>query len=248
MSTLSRTTSSTADVNGQRYYALSKRLVDVVLSAVSLIALSPLFALIAFLIKMDSPGPILFVQTRIGKNGRPFRIWKFRTMQHGLDDSCHRAFMRAFVRGEIACTENESSEPATDDGQSHSSTKDLDEGEDLVFKPFEESQVTRVGRILRRTSIDELPQLVNVLMGDMSLVGSRPNVPWEVKEYQDWHRERLVVLPGITGLAQVNGRSAIDFDTIARYDIEYVQKQNLWLDLRILAETVLQVLNRRGAE
>jgi lipopolysaccharide/colanic/teichoic acid biosynthesis glycosyltransferase len=113
--------------------------------------------------------------------------------------------------------------------------------------PFQERQLTRVGRILRKTSLDELPQLFNVIKGDMSLVGPRPNVPWEVEEYRDWHRERLGVLPGITGLAQISGRSGITFDDIVRYDIDYIENQNFVMDLRILWLTVTSVMTGNGA-
>ncbi len=133
--------------------------------------------------------------------------------------------MRAFVNGDI--------------GQKDSSKN--------IYKPFQETQVTRVGRILRKTSLDELPQLFNVLKGDMSLVGPRPNVPWEVEEYRGWHKERLEVLPGITGLAQVQGRSGISFDRIVKYDIEYIEKQNLLMDLKVLGWTVLSVIEGKGA-
>jgi lipopolysaccharide/colanic/teichoic acid biosynthesis glycosyltransferase len=147
-------------------------------------------------------------------------------MSHGLDDSAHRAFMQAFVRGEV-------------DGASTAAPTG-------VFKPFAPSEVTRIGAILRKTSLDELPQLANVLLGQMSLVGPRPNVPWEVEAYHAWHRERLNVLPGLTGLAQVNGRSAIDFDTIARHDVQYVRSVSLALDLRILLKTVWLVIAGKG--
>ena len=178
------------------------------------------------LVKLDSPGPALFVQKRVGKDGRPFRLCKFRTMSHGLDNSAHHTFMQAFVRGDGGSTSTASST--------------------TVFKPFAKSEVTRIGSILRKTSLDELPQIANVLMGSMSLVGPRPNVPWEVEAYQAWHRERLNVLPGITGLAQVNGRSRIEFDTIARYDVDYVRHVSLALDVRILLKTVLIVIGGRG--
>jgi lipopolysaccharide/colanic/teichoic acid biosynthesis glycosyltransferase len=181
--------------------------------------------LLNLLVILDSPGPAMFVQDRIGKGGRRFRMYKFRTMTWDLDDSAHRAFMRAFVNGEI--------------GQAAS--------EKVVFKPFRESQVTRVGRILRKTSLDELPQLINVLKGEMSLVGPRPNVPWEVDAYKEWHRERLNASPGITGLAQVNGRSCISFDRIVEYDIEYIENQSLRMDLQILWLTVRSVIRADGA-
>ena len=116
-----------------------------------------------------------------------------------------------------------------------------------IYKPFSESQVTRVGRILRKTSLDELPQLINVLKGDMSLVGPRPNVPYEVEAYKEWHKERLSALPGITGLAQVSGRSALDFDQICRYDIEYARRISLRIDISVLIATVTSVFKCNGA-
>jgi lipopolysaccharide/colanic/teichoic acid biosynthesis glycosyltransferase len=212
-------------LKSRRQYQTVKRVLDVTLSLVASVFLLPIMAAIALLIKLDSPGPVLFIQARAGRGGRPFRMFKFRTMWHNVDRSYHEAFLRAFVKGEIE----------------HNGT------EREIFKPFVESQVTRVGRILRKTSLDELPQLLNILRGEMSLVGPRPNVMWEVEEYESWHRERLVVLPGITGWAQVNGRSSIDFDSIVQYDIEYVRNQSLWLDLRVLWQTAWSILSGRGA-
>jgi lipopolysaccharide/colanic/teichoic acid biosynthesis glycosyltransferase len=232
-------------------YLFWKRVLDLVISLVALIVLFPLLLFIALLIKLDSPGPILFIQKRIGKAGCPIQIIKFRTLKQELDDANHRARMRAFVRGAAGHTQQETEalpKGNTDpDSQPQSSTETPLQSRKRIFKPFRPSQVTRVGRILRKTSLDELPQLLNVLAGNMSLVGPRPNVPWEVQEYQDWHRERLTVLPGITGLAQVNGRSAIDFDTIVKYDIEYIRNRNLWLDLKIMVRTIFQVLGGYGA-
>jgi lipopolysaccharide/colanic/teichoic acid biosynthesis glycosyltransferase len=181
--------------------------------------------MIAVAIWLDSPGPVFFTQERVGKGRTPFRIIKFRTMYHNIDKEAHRLFMKEYINGRIT-------QPV---------------GEKEVFKPFQANQVTRVGHILRKTSLDELPQLINVLKGEMSLVGPRPNVPWEVDEYQGWHIERLEVLPGITGLAQVKGRSNIMFNTIVHYDIEYIKKQSLALDLKILWWTVASVLFSKGA-
>ena len=147
-------------------------------------------------------------------------------MHYNIDDSSHRVFMKKYVNGQIA----------------------NNNGSHRVFKPFKSNQITRIGRILRKTSLDELPQVINVLKGDMSLVGPRPNVPWEVEAYHGWHIERLEVLPGITGLAQVRGRSGITFDQIVRYDIEYIEKQGLKLDLQILWWTFTSVLFGSGAE
>ncbi len=183
-----------------------------------------LFLLIAFAIRLNSRGPVLFIQERIGKGGRAFKMIKFRTMQHNVDRDSHRVFMKAFVNGQAET-----------------------EGENAVFKPFQKSHITGVGRILRKTSLDELPQLINVCKGEMSLVGPRPNVPWEVEEYQSIHQERLEVLPGITGLAQVRGRSGISFDRIVEYDIEYIENQSLGMDVKVLWWTVASVLFGKGA-
>ena len=206
-------------------YRRVKRILDIILCLLVLPFALPLMALISLLVILDSPGPAMFVQERVGRGGRRFRIYKFRTMMWNLDDSAHRAFMRAFVNGEI----------------------DQVESEKVVFKPFRESQVTRTGRLLRKTSLDELPQILNVLKGEMSLIGPRPNVSWEVEAYKEWHRERLNALPGITGLAQVNGRSCISFDRIVEYDIEYIENQSLRMDLQILWLTVRSVIRADGA-
>ncbi len=204
------------------YYQNVKRVLEIILCLLLSPLLFVLFLIIAVAIRLNSPGPIFFVQERIGKGGRKFKMIKFRTMYHDLDTGAHRAFMKAFVNGQI-------------------------EGDNKVFKPFEKSHVTVVGRILRKTSLDELPQLINVFKREMCLVGPRPNVPWEVEEYRAVHQERLEVLPGITGLAQVRGRSGITFDEIVRYDIEYIEKQSLKLDLQILWWTVASVLFGKGA-
>ena len=209
-------------ING---YRIVKRAMDLIIILLALPMVLPLMALCALAIRLDSPGPVFFVQERVGKGGRRFRIYKFRTMHHNLDNTDHKTFMRAYVNGEI--------------GQNGT--------DKAIFKPFYESQVTRVGRVLRKTSLDEVPQLFNILKGEMSLVGPRPNVTWEVEAYKDWHYERLEALPGITGLAQVNGRSGINFDTIVKYDIDYIRRQSLGLDLQILGNTVLSIISGRGA-
>jgi lipopolysaccharide/colanic/teichoic acid biosynthesis glycosyltransferase len=212
------------------YEQIGKRILDVFCATLALALLWPVLLLIAVLIRLDSRGPAVFVQKRIGKNGRPFYIYKFRTMSDNVDETAHKKFMQAYIAGAVhgeQCAHNGSS--------------------DVVYKPFHEAQVTRVGRILRKTSLDELPQLFNILRGEMSLVGPRPNVPYEVEAYKEWHMERLSVLPGITGLAQVNGRSALDFDSISRYDIEYARKMCLGLDVKIMLATVGSVLKGNGA-
>jgi lipopolysaccharide/colanic/teichoic acid biosynthesis glycosyltransferase len=209
----------------QKQYHTLKRILDFTTALFALVCLSPMMVLIAVLIKLDSPGPAWFIQVRIGKDGRPFRMFKYRSLRRIVDNEAHRAFMAAFVRGEITKNAN---------GRA-------------MYKPFDKSELTRIGSFLRRTSLDELPQLINVLKGDMSLVGPRPNVPWEVEAYKEWHKKRLSVLPGLTGLAQVSGRSGLKFDTIVQYDIEYVEQQGLGLDIKIFVRTVLAVFNGQGA-
>ena len=183
-------------------------------------------ALVILLIRLDSRGQAIFIQERVGREGRRFRMYKFRTLYSNQDYSAHETFMCAFVKGEIG----------------------KDETKEAIYKPFQELLVTRVGRVLRRTSLDELPQIINVLKGDMSIVGPRPNVPWEVDVYKDWHKERLNATPGITGLAQVKGRSSISFDRIVKYDIEYIENQNLLLDLKILWWTLVSVVGGEGVQ
>lgn len=210
-------------------YRRLKRLMDLTFCLVLLPFFAVALMVITLLIRLESPGPVLFVQERVGKGGRRFKMIKFRTMHHNVARDHHRTFMKAFVRGEVQINEAQTN------------------GANGVFKPFDQSQVTKVGRLLRATSLDELPQVINVLRGEMSFVGPRPNVAWEVEEYKGWHKERLEVLPGITGLAQVRGRSGIFFDQIIRYDIEYVHKRSLWLDLKIIGWTFTTVFKRTGA-
>lgn len=207
------------------YYQTFKRGFELFLC----VLLAPIFMIvgiiIAIAIRLDSPGPIFFVQERVGKGGRLFNMIKFRTMHHNLDNQFHQSFMKAFVNGTMP-------EP---------------QGYE-VFKPFKPQEVTSTGRFLRKTSLDELPQFIHVFRGQMSLIGPRPNVTWEVEEYRGWHKERLEVLPGITGLAQVRGRSGITFDRIVEYDIEYVERQSLLLDLQIIWWTIASVLFGNGAK
>jgi lipopolysaccharide/colanic/teichoic acid biosynthesis glycosyltransferase len=208
------------------HYQFLKRIFDLALCLVAFPIVIPIGIIVVIAIRWDSPGPALFIQERVGRGGKIFKIYKFRTLQHQLDDSGHRAFMKNFVHGEI------------EKNKGHT-----------VFKPFKKSHVTRIGNILRKTSLDELPQLINVFKGDMSLVGPRPNVTWEVEEYLEWHKERLEVLPGITGLAQVKGRSGLLFDEIVYWDIEYIKHKSLSLDFKILWWTIKDTLiSRKGAQ
>jgi len=177
---------------------------------------------IALAIFLDSGGPVFFVQERVGKKDRPFKMYKFRTLHNGGESAAHD-FMQAYIKGEVGET----------DGR-------------RIFKP-DTIRVTRVGQLLRRASLDELPQLINVMRGEMSLVGPRPHIAKEVAAYRPWHHRRLNGLPGITGLAQVSGRSSISFDRMVRYDIDYLERQSLGLDLRILLRTIKTVLRGDGA-
>jgi exopolysaccharide production protein ExoY len=229
-------------------YRIAKRAIDLGVCIMLLPLLLPVMALCALAIRLDSPGPVVFAQDRIGRGGKCFCIFKFRTMRHELDDSTCRRFMSLFVRGCLDRQEGQEDQalrvfkrtplpvPAPGDGDAPG-----------VFKPPHTAQITRIGRILRRTSLDELPQLFNVLKGEMSLVGPRPNVVWEVEAYRLWHHERLEVLPGITGLAQVQGRSGLHFDNIVEYDIEYIRDMSPLLDFKIMVSTLTSVFVGKGA-
>jgi lipopolysaccharide/colanic/teichoic acid biosynthesis glycosyltransferase len=184
--------------------------------------------MISIFISLDSPGPPIFVQERVGYGGRRFKLYKFRSMRNGFEDARYRAFMKSFVAGDASAEANQNDRVAT-------------------FKPIRQKDITRTGKFLRKTSLDELPQIINVIKGDMSLIGPRPNVPWEVEAYKPWHYDRLAALPGITGLAQVMGRSDISFDDIARYDIQYVKNQALHYDVWIFWQTVGAVVKGDGA-
>ncbi len=213
-----------------------KRALDIILASVLLIILSPVLVLIALAIKLDSRGPVLFVQERVGarrlrKAGktvwgiRTFSLYKFRSMVADADESVHIAYIKAFVDGNVNASEDTSSQ----------------------FKLTNDKRVTRVGSFLRKSSLDELPQLFNVLRGEMSLVGPRPVPIYEVEGYQARHFERLAALPGITGLWQVQGRCQVPFEDMVRLDIDYIRKQSLWLDLKLLLLTIPTVLSKRGA-
>ncbi len=193
-----------------------KRASDIVISLAGSILLSPLLLLISVAIKLDSPGPVLFKQIRVGKNGSRFVCYKFRSMRQGADKE----------RPQLA---------------------DQDEVAGPTFKMRSDPRCTRVGRILRRTSLDELPQIYNVLRGEMSLVGPRPAIPSEVEQYQEWHRRRLEISPGLTGLWQVSGRSQLTFDEMCLLDIYYLENWSPLMDLKIGLKTLPAVLAGRGA-
>jgi lipopolysaccharide/colanic/teichoic acid biosynthesis glycosyltransferase len=218
-------------------YFACKRCLDVVLAGFLLLLLSPLLLLIAVLIKLDSPGPILFTQERVGAKRlrvgnrvfwiiRNFSIYKFRSMVANADSSMHETYIRDFVEGQIHAAPHHAG----------------------VFKLTQDPRVTRAGRVLRRFSLDELPQLLNVLKGEMSLVGPRPVPPYEVACYRNGHHRRLAALPGITGLWQVKGRGRVPFEEMVRLDVEYIRNASIRADLGILFLTVPAVLSQRGAE
>ena len=207
----------------QRTARLLKQLIDVGGSAILLCLLAPLFALIAAAIKANSAGPIIFKQVRVGQYGRPFNFLKFRSMYMGSDTAIHREYATTFISGEATAT-------------------------DGIYKITNDLRVTAVGRFLRKTSLDELPQLWNVLCGDMSLVGPRPPIPYECDCYALWHRRRIMeAKPGITGLWQVMGRSRLEFNDMVRLDLNYAKHWSLWLDIKILLQTPKAVLMGEGA-
>ena len=241
-------------VPGPLYHA-AKRTLDVFVSGLAGLVLSPLMLAIAVAVKADSDGPAIFRQERVGmqedRPGRPepkrFTFYKFRTMRHAASPELHRRYVQALIRGdeaEMAEVQRQAKMETTGGVPSATeSDDDASRARKLVYDP----RVTRLGAFLRRTSLDELPQLWNVIKGDMSLVGPRPALPYEVEVYSDWHRRRLMAKPGLTGLWQVTARSAASFDEIARLDVWYVENRSFWLDLIILAKTPLAVLSRRGA-
>jgi lipopolysaccharide/colanic/teichoic acid biosynthesis glycosyltransferase len=204
---------------------LACRLLDVVLAAVALVVVAPFLLAIAGAIRIDSHGPVLFRQRRLGRALAPFTVNKFRTMRQGVSHDIHREFVLGLIAGE---------EPPAANGGPR-------------FKLNGDERVTRVGRFLRRTSLDELPQLWNVIRGDMSLVGPRPPIPYEVEHYPPHWFGRFAVKPGVTGLWQVSGRSELTVEEMIKLDLDYVKRRSLWLNVQILARTVPTVLSARGA-
>ena len=195
-----------------------KRLIDIVGSAAALLFLAPVFLVVAALVKLSSKGPILFKQERLGQFGKPFTFLKFRSMYVDNDHKVHQTFIKRVIKGE------------------HNGISE--DGSKAVYKMTNDPRITRIGRIIRRASLDELPQFINVLKGDMSLVGPRPPIAYECEVYDIWHRRRVLeVKPGITGLWQVKGRSRVRFDEMVRLDLQYARNWSLWLDIQILLQT-----------
>jgi lipopolysaccharide/colanic/teichoic acid biosynthesis glycosyltransferase len=209
--------------------AALKRLMDITGSLITLLLCLPVMIAIAVAIKLTSHGPILFRQTRLGQCGRKFTFLKFRSMYTGNDHSIHKHYVKQFIAGAQGLEQ-------------------VGPGQRKQYKLAADPRITPVGQFLRKTSLDELPQLFNVLSGEMSLVGPRPPVIYEFEAYDLWHKQRLMaVKPGITGLWQVEGRSRVTFDEMVRLDIRYARAWSLWLDLKILVRTPLAVISGAGA-
>ena len=206
----------TAPVRLSQVAFLVKRVIDLSISIIAIPFMLILFTVVALLIKLDSPGPVIFKQRRVGKDGRPFHVLKFRSMVEGAE-------------------------------QMQADLEALNEADGPLFKVKRDPRVTRVGKWLRRTSIDELPQLINVIRGEMSIVGPRPGTPEEVAQYEPWQMQRISVLPGITGLWQVSGRSDVPFEEMVLLDIFYIENWSLDLEIRILLQTIPYVLLGHGA-
>jgi lipopolysaccharide/colanic/teichoic acid biosynthesis glycosyltransferase len=205
-----------------------RRCIDVSVAALVVLALAPLLVVIALAICLDSHGPAIFRQRRLGRAARPFTVLKFRTMGVDSDAAPHREYVRSLIAG---ARDDDDAAPARADG---------------LYKLVGDDRITPVGHLLRRWSLDELPQLLNVLRGEMALVGPRPVIPYEVEHYPDWYRRRFAVPPGLTGLWQVSGRNERTYEEMVRFDIEYATRRSVRLDLSILARTVRVVLGRRG--
>ena len=205
-----------AKVNERPFYHVVKRLFDIVASACGLILLSPLFLLLVIKIRSEDGGPAFYSQERIGKNEKPFKMWKFRSMIVDADKMLDKL-------------------------------EDQNEIDGAMFKIKDDPRVTKIGHVIRKYSLDELPQLWNVLIGDMSLVGPRPPLPSEVEEYTNYDKQRLTVMPGCTGLWQVTRRSEADFDEMVWLDIVYINHSGVWEDLKLIIKTVLVMVHPNGA-
>jgi lipopolysaccharide/colanic/teichoic acid biosynthesis glycosyltransferase len=204
---------------------VAKRALDILGSSALLIALAPVFAVVSALVKITSRGPVMFPQERVGAGGQPFTMMKFRTMHVNADPKIHQQYVENFIQSS---------------GASGSSEK--------IFKIVDDPRITSIGHFLRRSSLDELPQFWNVLKGEMSLVGPRPPLPYEVARYKNWHRRRVLeAKPGITGLWQVTGRSRTTFDDMVRLDLRYAKRYSVWTDLKILMATPKAVISGKGA-
>lgn len=204
-----------------------KRAFDLILTFGILVFTWPIMLVIAAVIRIDSPGPVLFMQDRVGEHGRIFKVMKFRSMRVNADASIHREHVARLI-------------------QENTSLENFD-GQNATLKLTVDTRITRVGHFIRKTSLDELPQFINVLRGEMSLVGPRPPIPYEVDLYKEWHRRRLDAIPGITGFWQVHGRNRVSFDEMVRMDIGYIENQSIWLDIKLILLTPIAIYSGRGA-
>jgi lipopolysaccharide/colanic/teichoic acid biosynthesis glycosyltransferase len=228
-----------------RVYQFAKRLMDICGASLLLVIFSPLFLVIAILVKLDSPGPVIFSQKRVGSkrhwlfgnrystHGRIFKIHKFRTMHANACSDLHQKFIEAYINNDL---------------EAMAALQQAEVTEENRFKMVGDPRVTRIGRILRKTSLDELPQLWNVLKGDISLVGPRPPILYEVRMYEPWQVQRLMTMSGMTGMWQITSRSSASFNEMVELDLWYLENQSFWVDALILLLTPIAVLTARGAE
>lgn len=196
-----------SEITKHRFYRFIKRSFDIIASFIGLIVLSPIFLLVAIAIKLDDGGPVFYNQERIGKNGKPFKMYKFRSMKVNADQELNNLIHKNEIEG-------------------------------AMFKIKDDPRITRVGKFIRKSSIDEFPQLLNVLLGQMSIVGPRPPLPREVQMYSDYDWQRLYVRPGCTGLWQVTVRNSVGFHEMVNIDLEYIKKRGFWLDIKIMLKTI----------
>ena len=206
---------------------LVKRSIDVASASLVTVLGFPFYLAVALLIKLTSRGPVFYSQSRIGEHGEVFTLYKFRTMRQGADDAIHREFTRSFIEGRM-------------------SNSSLDEKAPSVYKLTNDPRVTSIGNFLRKTSLDELPQFINILRGEMTIVGPRPPLQYELEYYEEWHKLRLEVKPGLTGLWQVSGRSSVPFNEMVKLDLYYIEHWTLLLDFKIMMRTIPVMLFGSG--
>lgn len=204
------------DIKSKKIHYIMKRILDIILSTVAIIIISPIYLIIIIAIKLDSKGPAIFKQVRVGKNNQMFTIYKFRTM-------------------------------VSDAEEKRTLELNPEDIENFIFQSKTDNRITKVGAFLRSSSLDETPQLFNVLVGNMSLVGPRPEIPDVVKYYPESYKQRLLVLPGITGLAQVSGRGEIELGKTIYYDLKYIKEFSIWLDIKLIIKTFINVVKKEGA-
>ena len=246
-------------INNREGYYVVKRIIDIVIAFGLLVVLSPLMILIVIAIFVYSPGPVFFIQERVGSRrirvGKEsywkrenFKFYKFRTMKINADPAIHQAYIKALIENdqkEMSAVQEAATKP-----RKRLSNEQLIASQNAPTRPrklLDDARIIGPGRILRKFSLDELPQLWNVLRGDMSLVGPRPAIPYEVEMYKYWHKRRLEAQPGITGLQQVTARCSADFNHQVVFDIEYVTKQSFWLDIKIILKTPFAIFSAKGA-